>query len=327
VNRPTQRALAARADAGRAVWVGLAWVLVAWVLWAGGCAVVPSQPHATAPTAAALPAAVAKVIASDAAPPSSGPAWLLLGEQHDAAAHHALHAQTLQHLVTQGRLGAVVLEMAERGHDTRALPRSAPAPTVRQALAWDAAAWPWDAYAPAVMAAVQSGVPVWGGNLPRQHMRQAMANGALDASVPPTALTRLDAAMDAGHCGLLPPERWRSMARIQIARDREMAHTLLQALAHARATRGPQAVVVLITGATHADRSLGVPLHLQAMAPSESGLSLAWRAQGKQADPQARYDLTWLTPAPPERDPCAGLRERFGTPPTHPSNAAPNPTR
>ncbi len=250
----------------------------------------------------ALAAPIAQAI--DSAP------LVLLGEQHDAPAHHALHAQVVRHLVAQGRLGGVVLEMADQGQDTRALPRTATAPAVQQALGWVEAAWPWDAYAPAVMAAVQAGVPVWGGNLPRAQMRDAMAQADLDATVPPAALQRLDAAMDSGHCGLLPASRWRAMTRIQIERDRRMAATLVQALSHARTAHGPQAVVVLITGATHADRSLGVPLHLQTLAPSQRVASLAWQADGAVTDAQARYDLTWVTAAPPAKDHCAGLRER-----------------
>ena len=53
------------------------------------------------------------------------PQVLLLGEQHDAPTHPGLHANMVQGLVTQGQLAALVLEMADRGQDTRRVPQGA----------------------------------------------------------------------------------------------------------------------------------------------------------------------------------------------------------
>ncbi|MDN8683023.1 ChaN family lipoprotein, partial [Staphylococcus aureus] len=49
------------------------------------------------------------------------PAVLLMGEQHDAAAHQQWEHDTVQALARQRRLAAVVLEMADAGQDTRGL--------------------------------------------------------------------------------------------------------------------------------------------------------------------------------------------------------------
>ena len=50
---------------------------------------------------------------------------LLLGEQHDAPEHQRLQRETVLWLAAKGQLAAVVMEMAESGHSTQALPRDA----------------------------------------------------------------------------------------------------------------------------------------------------------------------------------------------------------
>src|ERR1700755_1813415 len=106
-----------------------------------------------------------------AAPPLpelSGVDALLLGEQHDAAGHASLQQRWVATLAQRGRLGAVALEMADRGHSTADRPPGASEEQVREALAWNrSSGWPWDRSAPAIMTAVRAGVPVLGANLPR----------------------------------------------------------------------------------------------------------------------------------------------------------------
>src|SRR4051794_34994338 len=91
---------------------------------------------------------------------------VLVGEQHDDAAHQQEHRDLIQALAARGKLAAVAIEMAEQGTSTAGLPRDADESTVRASLGWDDAGWPWQAYAPAVLAAVRAGVPVLGANLP-----------------------------------------------------------------------------------------------------------------------------------------------------------------
>lgn len=196
---------------------------------------------------------------------------VLLGEQHDDDAHQRQHRDIVQALAAGGRLAGVALEMAEQGHSTAGLPRNADEGTVRAALQWNEQAWPWAPYAPAVMAAVAAGVPVLGANLRREQMRGAMTDEVLDAALDPAALHAQREAIRAGHCDLLPTQQLAPMARVQIARDRAMAQTLVQAYV-------PGRVVVLLAGAGHVSPRLGVPRHLPAglvvqpvvLAPSEA---------------------------------------------------------
>lgn len=217
------------------------------------------------------------------APAASPTDILLLGEQHDAPEHQQLHRRAIEALARQGRLAAVALEMAEQGTSTAGLPTDASEAAVRTALRWEDAAWPWQSYGPAVMAAVAAGVPVIGANLPRPSLRPAMADATLDALLPGPALKAQQQAIREGHCQLLPEAQIAPMTRVQIARDRAMARTLSQAAVAGK-------TVVLLAGAAHVDPALGVPQHLPA----------ALRVASKVPAPQ-----------PPQKDYCEELRRQM----------------
>ncbi|MBV8619057.1 MAG: ChaN family lipoprotein [Curvibacter sp.] len=236
--------------------------------------------------------------------------FLLVGEQHDAPEHHVLERQIVEILAVQHRLAALALEMVEQGHSTAGLPSSANQAQVRAALAWNAESWPWDDYAPAIMAAVEAGIPVIGANLPRDRQRAAMQDLSLDLRLSPEAVERQRRAIRDSHCGLLADSQIAPMARIQIARDLSMAQTL------AKADRPPGRTVLLLAGAGHVLRSVGVPVHLPpelqvrilvaAVKDADSARPLT--PDATQADDS---DLVWASPAPPERDHCAELRQQM----------------
>ena len=94
------------------------------------------------------------------------------------------------------------------------------------------------------------------------------------------------------------------MVRVQIARDQAMADTVAAALR-------PGQRVVLLTGAQHASRDRGVPLHLALRhgAPSVHVVIFGSEAIGLAADELRHARVT------PRPDPCIGLRERLTKPP------------
>jgi uncharacterized iron-regulated protein len=227
---------------------------------------------------------------------------LLLGEQHDVDEHQALERATVAHLAAQGRLAALVLEMAERGTSTAGLPRDASEAQAQAALRWNQAGWPWERYGPAVMAAVRAGVPVLGGNLPRTEMGAAMRDASLDQRLPPAGLQAQQVQIREGHCGLLPEAQVPGMVRIQVARDQAMARTLAEATAGGRQ-------VLLLAGGQHVRRDRGVPAHLPpALAARTQAVLMVAGGDSARAE---GVDLAWPTPAVPPKDHCAGLRERF----------------
>ncbi len=246
-------------------------------------------------------------------------AWLV-GEQHDQAEHQRQAAELVAGLASQGRLHAVVIEMARRGRDTRGLPRSASEAQVREALAWNEAGWPWATYRSVVMNAVQAGVPVLGGDLPREALRPAMGEPRWDTAVPESARELLLAAVDAGHCGLVPPAQLGPMVRMQIARDRSLAEAVADAGQQAR----PDAVVLMLGGAAHASRETGVPWHLPAVVSGWTLRTIGFAAGG--SPPPAGFDEVRAAARVDGPDPCIELRRRGMPAPAAPAAAVPPPT-
>ncbi|SCK34824.1 Uncharacterized iron-regulated protein [Variovorax sp. HW608] len=222
---------------------------------------------------------------------------LLLGEQHDAPEHQVMERETVEALAARGRLAALAIEMAEEGNATGYLPRDATEEQVKAALSWNDKAWPWSAYGPAVMAAVRAGVPVVGANLPREHMKDAMADVSLDAQLTVEARTAQEEAVRAGHCNLLPESQIAPMTRIQIARDRAMAQAIVK-------SRAPGKTVLLVSGAGHANKALGVPQHL----PTDVSVKVVQMQAGAPRATAGAFDTAWPTPPVPEKDYCAEIR-------------------
>lgn len=277
------------------------------------------RPFIRTPRLAGLAAAAVLAAALAGCASSSAPArdwtqqlqrWsdaplVLLGEQHDAAAHQAWQQATVQQLATQERLAALVIEMAPRTGSTASLARDASEDAVQQALQWQDAAWPWPRYRGVVMAAVRAGVPVLGGNLPRADMKQAMRNENLDTHLPPEGWQRQLDAIREGHCGLLPDTQLPPMARIQLARDASMAEV-------AKAAIRPGKTVVLVAGRGHVLRGVGIPTWLPESAAAKVAV-----AQAGETSVAHESDVDWLqkTDALPAKDHCAELREKFRNPP------------
>jgi uncharacterized iron-regulated protein len=203
-------------------------------------------------------------LAACAALAGSGAQLLLLGEQHDAPSHPGLHAQAVQELIAQRQLGALVLEMANTHARTDMREPHATEAQVQAALGWNAKAWPWAHYRSAIMAAVRAGVPVVGGNLPQPKLRAAMQAPAYASLFTAQAWQSHLDAVRTGHCNMLPTEQLEPMARAQVARDLEMADTLLS---QARPTKAQGKTIVLLAGSGHLDPLLGVPFQLRRLAP------------------------------------------------------------
>jgi len=247
-----------------------------------GCAGLPA---AAAPD---TPSRIVRLLPADV---------LVLGEQHDAPEHHVIERDTVLALAQGGRLAALAIEMAEEGQGTTYLKPDATEVQVQTALSWNDKAWPWADYGPAIMAAVAAGVPVVGANLPRERMKDAMADVSLDAQLGDAERAQQQQAVRDGHCGLLPESQIVPMTRIQIARDRSMAQVALKA-------RVPGKTVLLIAGAGHATKTLGVAQHL----PTDVRVK-SIRLVAGEADQAPSYDALWRTPALPPKDYCATLRK------------------
>ena len=236
------------------------------------------------------------------------PAWsaqiLILGEQHDAPEHQRIQAEVVESLVRKQRLAALVLEMADAPLNTQGLARDATPEQVQARLNWTEGAWPWSSYAPSIMQAVRAGVVVHGSNLPRAEMPAAMRNTAIDTAVTEAAWQALIAAVDSGHCHLLPESQWVPMARIQVAKDQRMAATVAKNVA-------PERTVVMLCGSAHAHRLHGIPAHLPVDLAKRTH-SVHLRSASHEPAEAGAFDADWLTEAVPDKDYCAELRQRWG---------------
>ncbi|WP_394757645.1 ChaN family lipoprotein [Rhodoferax sp.] len=222
---------------------------------------------------------------------------IFLGEQHDVPEHQRIQRVVVEALARQQALAALALEMASQGQSTATLGPQASEEQVRAALQWNNHGWPWSDYAPAVMAAVRAGIPVLGANLPKDRLAQTMKDTGLDALLSGAALQAQQERVSEGHCNLLPQDQIAPMTRIQIARDVAMAQTIAQA------TR-PGQTVLLLAGASHGDRRLGVPLHLPRHLRVKTILLQAGSA-AEDTEHADQFDQTWPTQAAPVKDYCA----------------------
>ena len=230
---------------------------------------------------------------------------LLLGEQHDNPDHQRIALQVVAQLAARQGLAALVMEMADRGKTTQGLPFDANEADVQRALQWNDSAWPWRAYGPVVMAAVGKGIAVWGGNLPRNQMRDVMTQVVMDIRLDPQALKEQQEAIREGHCNALPESQIAPMARIQIARDIAMAQTIAAA-AHNSAPRS----VVLLAGYGHVNKLVGIPRHWQNPAARYQAVRLLGSAQGEavRVPASASFDAIWPTAPIPPKDYCAEFK-------------------
>ncbi|MBP8184640.1 MAG: ChaN family lipoprotein [Pseudomonas sp.] len=230
---------------------------------------------------------------------------VLVGEQHDNPDHHALQLWLLQALAAQRPQASLLLEMLNPDQQARVvaahaatLGGQAPA-DLPAALAWQKN-WDWALYGPIVAYALAQPYPLQAANLNRSEIMQIYAqrpslSGPLSTAAP--VRESLLADIRESHCGLLPEAQLPAMLAVQQQRDRRMAERLLAAPTPA----------LLIAGAFHVRRDLGVPVHLRDLDQQATALVLVFAEVGKPVS-AASADFVWYSAALPEQDHCAALR-------------------
>ncbi|WP_349616281.1 ChaN family lipoprotein [Azotobacter salinestris] len=230
---------------------------------------------------------------------------LLVGEKHDNPDHHALQLWLLEALAGRRAQGSLLLEMLEpdqqaRVEATQAAFAAGRAPEdLPAALAWRQG-WDWTLYGPLLRHALAQPYPLLAANLDRQEMRRIYAErptlpgrASTDARVREALLEQIGAS----HCGQLPESQWPAMLAVQQQRDRRMAERLLAA---------PQPAL-LLAGAYHVRRDLGVPLHLADLGGTSDSVVLLLAEAGDAVEAKAA-DYVWYTPETVARDYCAEMR-------------------
>lgn len=252
--------------------------------------------------------------------------YVLLGEKHDNADHHALQARLLDAMVADGHAPAVAFEMLEASAqatvDVARTAPSASADALGKAVDWDASGWPpFVIYRPVFRAALATGKPLLATGLPAAQLRAIVRGeqGAKDLPEPAALDAEKSASLTAelidAHCGHLPASHAGGMARAQRTRDATMARALRRAFE----APSPPTDVALVAGSGHTRKDRGVPLDLAALDPARPVTSVVFAeveadrlAPGDYAARwHARalpFDFVWFTPRASDEDPCAGMR-------------------
>ncbi len=233
------------------------------------------------------------------------PSRVVVGEQHDNPDHHALQLWLSRELAARRPQGSVLLEMLKPNQQTRvdqvrAETRAGRPPLdAIRALAWQPG-WDWAMYGALVRYQLRQPYPLLAANLDREEiMRIYQQRPALQgqASTAAAVQQRLQRDIRESHCGLLPESQVPAMLAVQQQRDRRMAEALLAA---------PRPSL-LLAGAFHARKDLGVPLHLADLGAGQGNAVLMLAEVGRQVD-ASMADYVWFTAAQPEQDHCAKLR-------------------
>lgn len=227
---------------------------------------------------------------------------VLVGERHDNADHHALQLWLLRALAERRAQGSLLLEMLNPDQQARVerVEREGEPDDLMTALAWQNG-WGWSLYGPLVRYALAQPYPLLAANLDRAEImriyRAAPPLSGAASNAEEVRQSLLEQLREA-HCGMLPESQLPAMLAIQQQRDRRMAERLLAA---------PQPAM-LLAGAYHVRRDLGVPLHLADLGADEA-LVLILAEVGKPVAADDA-DFVWYTAAVPEEDHCAPLRAR-----------------
>ncbi|MDD0972533.1 ChaN family lipoprotein [Pseudomonas fontis] len=230
---------------------------------------------------------------------------VLVGEQHDNPDHHAVQLWLLRELAVQRPQGSLLLEMLnpnqQAGVDAaQAATRAGQPPAdLFKALAWQAN-WDWGLYGALVTYAVRQPYPLLSANLDRAQIMQIYKQRPVlegKASTTQQVQATLLEDIRESHCNMLPDSQMPAMLAVQQQRDRRMAERLLAAPTPA----------VLLAGAFHVRKDLGVPLHLADLGKPDGNAVLILAEVGKTVSAE-RADYVWYTAAQPEQDHCAKLR-------------------
>lgn len=229
---------------------------------------------------------------------------VLVGERHDNPDHHALQRWLLQALAQRREQGSLLLEMLnpdqqERVADVQASVKRGQWPAdLPAALGWQKG-WDWPLYAPVVEYALEQPYPLISANLDRAEImdiyrRNPGLSGA--AAAEPVQKILLRQIRDS-HCNMLPEAQLPAMVAVQQQRDLRMAERL-------DAAPGP---ALLLAGAFHVRRDVGVPLHMKESKSSRTRV-LVLAEVGDVVDVE-QADFVWYTPTQPQQDHCAAFRK------------------
>jgi uncharacterized iron-regulated protein len=229
---------------------------------------------------------------------------VMVGEQHDNPDHHALQLWLLRELARQRPQGSLLMEMLNPDQQAKveaaqtATRAGQPPADPYQALSWQDS-WDWSVYGALVTYTLRQPYPLLSANLDRTQIMQIYQQRPTltgQASTTEQVQATLLEDIRQSHCGMLPDTQMPAMLAVQQQRDRHMAERLLAAPTPA----------LLLAGAFHVRKDLGVPLHLKDLGADQGDAVLILAEVGKTVPPESA-DYVWYTAGLPEQDYCAGF--------------------
>ena len=239
----------------------------------------------------------------------------VLGEIHDNPRHHQLRGELLRQLPAASKT-----VVAEHLNWRQRFTPQAELLTGLQAAGFDDQGWSWPLHQSLFEAVIASQMPLMGGNLPGESIKEVFKTRGqslpepvrvLLAKTPFDELQRkaMNEEIDQGHCGAMPASMFEGMTAVQRGRDAAMAEV---ALAHLPS--------VVLAGNGHAWKHLGVPFVVNKVSPHSQTLSvlfMEWDDSRPSAEKQAflaeqasQADYVWLTPPQSREDPCGKLLKK-----------------
>ncbi|EMI5489109.1 ChaN family lipoprotein [Providencia stuartii] len=221
---------------------------------------------------------------------------VIVGEKHDNLYHHQIEQWLSQEMHKMRPQGSVLLEMIKPDQQASVSEVKAQMqgdPYIRDeklqsALHWQKG-WPWEQYGELTKSLLKAPYPLLSANLNTEEINQAYKNPPVlngVYSTQPIVQELISQTIETSHDGKLTPEQVAKMTVIQQMRDRRMAKSLLQAPTPA----------MLFAGGYHATRAIGVPLHIQDLAPEAEFKVLIISEKGNEID-NLHADYVWYTPS------------------------------
>lgn len=256
--------------------------------------------------------------------------FVLIGETHDNADHHALQAAVIDMVTGAERKPAVVFEMIERSRQEAVNTQLQTAPKdvdgLGKTLQWDSSGWPpWAMYRPVFASSLGASLPIIGAALPRaeamelargkrQLPAELVAKYRLGEPLPEPLRGHLVEELKESHCGHMPDAMIAPMASIQRARDAIMADGL--------ASKATADGAILIAGGGHVRSDRGVPWYLAQAGHDAADILTVGLVQvaadaptpdeyGQRYDGGLPFDYVWFTPVANDVDRCKELEERM----------------
>lgn len=252
--------------------------------------------------------------------------YILLGETHDNRRHHAIQAQVIDSLHEAQSTASVSFEMINdaQGEALRAREISTPDELI-EVLRGIEDKWPYTRdYRTVFESVLRAGFALRAANLRLDTIRRIARQG--ETALPHNIQAHLKQAqfsaqqqraqlddIVSAHCDMLPANATQPMVTVQRVRDAVMSLSMLES---------PAQVKVLIAGAGHVRKDIGVPFYLLSHGGNVRSLALGLIEVSPDLDkPQAYserwggaalpFDYVWFTPRAERGDPCAALRENM----------------